>query len=492
MKSVEGKLMKTKKLKFALLFLTFILAVAIMACSADNKTTDTPDGAINTNEVEAPAEPETPQISDNLPEDLDFGGSDFRVLNAPSLSWNTVFFVEEQSGDLIDDAVYLRNAAVESRLNFKIEETLFDDQTVVMNTARKEILADSDSFDMAILIDRHALNLAQQGLVLPYNKLIYIDLSKEYWSQTLNKDMSIGNKLYFSYGDYNLTGYESTVTMLFNKKLLQDLNLEDPYKLVLDGKWTFDKFAEMALAARADLNGDGETDRFGYVTLDKHVLPSFWIAAGVRSVKKDENDLPYFSVPGDEKFGNVYEKIFAVTKGIDSFSGKDPGNDFRQRMSLFTRATFFEIQRYRDMEDDFGIIPHPKYDENQSQYYVRVGGGSLSIVPVTTPEADKISAILEALASESRKTLIPVYYEVGLQSKFSRDERSEEMLDLIFNHRIYDLGDTYWCDQLRDGVFAEMFTKDDMNLTSKMESIKASMDRTIQAAINAFAAIEID
>ena len=51
-----------------------------------------------------------------------------------------------------------------------------------------------------------------------------------------------------------------------------------------------------------------------------------------------------------------------------------------------------------------------------------------------------IPEILEAISRESKKQLVPAYYDVALQGKITRDEDSKEMLDLIFNNRMYDIG----------------------------------------------------
>lgn len=467
-----------------------IIVFTILLVSCGTESNNLNQGTSNADESSVITTLEILNDKDDLG-DFDFEGIPFRVLNAPSVSWNTIFYVEEMTGDLIIDSVFMRNKTVEDRFNFIIEENTLNDQGQVKTTARNEVLAGTDSFDMAILVDRDALSLAQEGFIYSMNDLTYIDTTKNYWSQTLNRDISISGELYFSYGDYNLTGYDYTIVMLFNKQLTENYNLENFYTLISDNKWTYDKFAECSIAVTDDLNGDGQMndeDRFGFVCMDKHVLPSFWIAGGVKSVDKDENDNPYFSVPGNEKFAEVYEKIFNITKDIGIFSSNTAL--FSQGKSLFTMSNFKGVGSLRDMTDDFGIIPFPKYDESQSEYYSRVGGGSFNIVPITAENVDMISVVLEGLASESRKSLIPDYYEVALKTKYIRDENSIEMLDLIFNSRIYDLGDTYWCTQLRDGVFAGMFTNNDRNLISKMESIKVTMDTVIGDAIEAFEALK--
>ena len=100
-----------------------------------------------------------------------------------------------------------------------------------------------------------------------------------------------------------------------------------------------------------------------------------------------------------------------------------------------------EIEGLRGMETDFGILPFPKYDENQANYLSLVNayiGSALSVPATANPEES--GAVLEAMAYESRYTLQPAYYDVMLKNKVSRDSDSEDMLKIIFGNMTYDIG----------------------------------------------------
>jgi hypothetical protein len=57
---------------------------------------------------------------------------------------------------------------------------------------------------------------------------------------------------------------DSTSTLVFNKKLIQDHALENPYEIVHNNRWTLDKMIEMTRGVAQDLNGDGIMDYTGY------------------------------------------------------------------------------------------------------------------------------------------------------------------------------------------------------------------------------------
>lgn len=479
-----------------------LIALLILTCTLLISCSNVDDSVIDTNaadtvEADNSTEATTEQVKDDLPA-FDFGGVDFNIWTTEREWLSNDIDTLETNGDILNDAVFERNAIVEERFNVVINSSLTLNREEI--DPKNSILAGDSDYHVLMQTDRTALTYAQEGLIYNLDDLSYIDVDKPYWSQSINKEISIQGKLYFSYGDFNLSSYDYTHVLTFNKKLINDFNLENLYDLVREGKWTYDKFNTMMQISTNDLNGDGimdDNDQFGYVSQPKHVLPCMWISAGEFSIKKNSNDEPEFNLATDEKFASVIEKIFNITWDTGSWY-QDKGADnadltlqnmFENNQALFNDSTFFNISKLRNMEADFGIIPYPKYDEIQNEYYSRVEGGRASIVPITNTEIEMISVIMEAMSATSYDLVIPAYYEIALKGKVSRDAESEDMLDIIKNGRIYDLGDTYWCDQLRDGIFQAMFRDNDRDFVSKMEAAKPKLDEAINKAIEAFASI---
>ena len=111
---------------------------------------------------------------------------------------------------------------------------------------------------------------------------------------------------------------------------------------------------------------------------------------------------------------------------------------------MFLDGNIKTLDRMRDMKSDFGIIPWPKFDESDEKYYTNVDAGcNLIGVPVSVSDPDRVSVILEALCAEGGKSVMPQYYEVALQTKYSRDDESVQMLDIIRDGRVFDIGYFY-------------------------------------------------
>ena len=481
--------MKPIKIACVLASMLCVFAIVCVSCTkapvGDGKTSDIENGGGEGQNADG--EKQTAIVGDDLPGDLDYGGYGFNIYTRE----NTAFYryiIEEEIGEILNDAVYKRTRNVEDRLNIAFGEVVYTGND---DAPRKLLLSGDNAYDMINARCSHALMYWMEGLILEIPDLPYVDLGKPYWNKTANESISLNNRQYVAIGDANLTVYDFAYVLLFNKKLIGEFGLPVPYDLVNAGKWTVDKMGETMKAVIADLNGDGLydlNDRYGYVARHSDVLPSFWIASGTLSVKKDQNDVPYFSA-GEEKFVNIFNKVYDVMwdGGAWYSKNKTPNANvpdtsiqlFMQNQSLYMDCQVSFIIQLRGMETDFGIIPYPKYDENQENYYARGAFYDSFIIPKSNPDLMRTSAVIEALNSESHKTVIPPYYEMCLKTRNSSDGECEAMLDLIFGNLIVDLGDSIWVDKIRDAVFRGMFESNNRNIASKLESMANSIQKDI-------------
>ena len=69
-----------------------------------------------------------------------------------------------------------------------------------------------------------------------------------------------------------------------------------------------------------------------------------------------------------------------------------------------------------------------------------------------------------------------------MKGKYSRDNQSSQMLDLLYETRVYDLGDSFWCDIIRDNFIKTMMTTNDRNLSSNLKKYKKIIVKTIENA----------
>ena len=153
-----------------------------------------------------------------------------------------------------------------------------------------------------------------------------------------------------------------------------------------------------------------------------------------------------------ERFFNVIDKLFVqlLDRGnnavcvVERKLGYDIGNAlFPQGQSLFYVDQVGGIDAMRKkMEDDFGIVPIPKYDEVQENYYsvFDTAYGTAYAIPTTQEDPDPAGRSLEVMGFYSQDTIYPAVIEKNILVKGIRDEESGKMLDIIFQNKFYELG----------------------------------------------------
>lgn len=428
--------------------------------------------------------------------EFNFNGYEFKMFSENNSGYcNSNLNFTEETGELINDAIYLRNRTIEERFNFTFKEIVGSNGTADANAVRASISAGDDAYDIVTLHMTRTFPMAMDGLLHPVSALPHIDLTKDYWFKDLNNSITVANYKFFATGMYDLTTYDYTHLLLFNKTILSDNELEDPYKLVKSDNWTFDKYSELAKAATKDLNGDGifdGSDRYGLVSRSNITLPAFWSGAGLRTVEKDASDIPYLNV-GKEAFITVISKAFEITWDNNSWYTKSGTNQsdsdkmFLNNQGLFLESSLFFIDNLRAMETDFGILPFPKYSKSQENYYCWTSC-TPAVVPITADSKalERASVILEAMSCESMKTVIPAVYEVALMARHTRDEESADMLNIIFENLLLDWGISIWDTQIRNGLFSPMFAANDRNLVSKVEALDEVIKKLSESMVEAF------
>ncbi|MCL1793319.1 MAG: hypothetical protein FWG34_05585 [Oscillospiraceae bacterium] len=485
--------MKTKKI--LCLLMAFAVAPSLLfSCSSSNDGGFSGDIENTEKAGDAEATTENPLYIDDLPE-KNYDKAKFKMMTFNDYDLTHFdLVIEEQIGEIVNDSIYLANRLVQDRFNIEFEQTYADSCWNMQNNLKKIVVSGTESCDAVLLLDRYAMNLAMEGKYFyTMKELPYVNLEKHYWDQQLQKDLTVGNVLYFTYGANMLSSYDLICFLVFNKQLVIDLGLENIYELVRNGKWTIDKMYEMAAQATLDLDGDGKMtkdDRYGVLCSPNYYYPGFWAAERIPLIGKDADDMPFFNVPGNEKLFTLFDKLYDYA---NSGSEYIPDWSMISCLPLFTRgqglisnATMYAVQSLRDMEIDYGIIPYPSlYEKNPGEpYSTRLCLGIPLVVPVTA-DPERASVILEALASEYQKRVIPAYYDVAVQTKSTRDEESIEVLDMLLANRFIDLGDTVWMDSARS-QYEGLFQNKNNTFQSVTEKIEAKVAKTLEKAIEAF------
>lgn len=360
--------------------------------------------------------------------------------------------ITEETGDVIDDAVYKRNLKVEDELKVKFK---YDSRTghgneysSWLSTLNSSILAGDNAYQLAGGYGYRLSTEALSGNFMDLADNPYIDFTKPWWPSNIIEAADIGGKITMAFGNIDPVYYDSTYAVFFNKVIAEDNKLNDIYQLVNDGKWTLDKFLEYSQAAADDLNGDSkmtEEDRYGVLFDTAMSIDAFINSCDIKITSRDSDGLPKL-IGLSEKYINVQQKLRSAIHNSDHVSYGNENNStlFMSGKALFMPVSLKSAHTLRAMDDDFGIIPYPKYNEEQEKYITHnsIGNTTAYLVPITS-DAELAGCVLEALAYYGYKDILPEYYERALKGKGTRDDESAAMLDLIFANIEFEFTQIY-------------------------------------------------
>ena len=430
-----------KKLLLSALTCMFV-AFTLTACS--EKTENTSENRENVSETVPTAdnpddmeEERTVRYLDSLPEEMDFGGRSIRFVLSEGENGNITelsIWAEEDTGEVVDTAVFNRNLTVMERLNIQIEKP--DVAQGDSNTSRvvhTSVKSGTPDADICGAYQYGGITLAADGLLFNLNnpdRFPYNDFEREYWGTDYMKAMSAdGEKYFWSTGDLSLRYTGGMYVTYANATMFQNYYPEENlYAVVDEGSWTMDTLGSYASGVWVDVNADGKKDKkdkFGFVL--QSIDPTDGMAAGcmVEFSSRNEEGFPVITINNEHTYA-FWDKFYSLMFENEG-SMLNPESDdsvsimtnFGAGQYLMTCDKLFQSPIYlREMEDDFLILPMPKLNEEQPHYNTRIHDScTIFGAPLCVSDTDCISAVLEAMASEACQVVTPAYYEIALKVK---------------------------------------------------------------------------
>lgn len=499
------------KRTLAMILALLMLSAAAVSCSdsTDNANVDTGSTSQTTNntpnaENEAVEEEEETRATANVPKDSNFDGYTFNIHCSSNSEYSVIqndFAAEELSGEAINDAKYNRLIKVGDRLNITIQtiEAASSGSDTGYNEISRDVTAGTHSFDLATACGYATSKLAMNNYLMDLKTVPYLGLEQEWWDQVANRDLAILDMLFYTTGDITTSDNDATYCVMFNKNLINDYQMENPYEMVDNGTWTIDKFMEMASAVSLDLDGNGifdTNDRYGALVWDDTMM-GIVNCTGEKCATVNSDGLLELTL-NSEKTASILDKIYSFAQNKEVVYAYQRANwsdsllvtMFSGDQSLFLTQLIQLVPKMREMDSDFGILPYFKYDEAQEGYYTTIGSwhSVFVCVPNGQENAERTGIITEVLASESYE-LTEAYYEKTLKGKTTRDEESSAMLDIIFANRVYDLGWYYQFGGYNEGVMNQ-FRNYKNEFASLYKTSEKVANKVIQKTNEAFREIK--
>ena len=417
-----------------------LLAGILASCGEAAETPKTAENTPSGEEVtEAVTEYVDPRPALGL-EDKDFGGKKYRIScynpdDAASL------FAESTNGEAVNDAVFERNKLLEEKYNFElyveVTDENYDNQCKAI---AKLVQAGDDAFELTYGHVVGSPNNAIAGYYVNLYDIPNLNFENPWWPQQSVKEMTVYNKMFTICSGINYRQLAEAKVIFFNKEMLTANDMEFPYQTVRDGKWTIDKLIAATKGLYHDLNGDGkadENDQFGYATYPQQ--NGFLVSCNTPVLSPTADGGREISVMTDRTVSLVEQVYSWYYESGDVFLTVDGNKDNKPYVgdvfgSGHAAFAFSKLnvanEHYRSDDISYGVVPQPKFDESQSDYYV-FACPSLFSVPMSAQDLDFVGFIFEAMTYYGYYDVIPKFYEITVKGKIADSPDDAEMLSII-------------------------------------------------------------
>ncbi len=494
-----------KKFVVLLLLFTMLLGVLLSSCNGDGKV----DQSSPSSGESQPITNESSEAEQLLVPHLgkrDLGGFTltFLATNRDSKSYTTLIVPDELNEEPINDAAYNRNELIKNEYNCEIEVIWTDPQNAYVQKVSNDVLSGVSDYNVCITSVQPLAQLALAKNLFDLNAIKNSNLSLDspWWDQSANESMTILGKLFFATGDITVLDEENTQCIYFNKDMVDNYKLENPYQLVYDGKWTIDAMHELCLEVGTPggdgiMNMDGD-DTYGFVgtAFDTYKLI---IAANCPQIERDGDGNPVIAMT-NERNVNAFNKVKAfmndracVAWMEQYYRWDDYDNNVKCKAHFYNGQALFLCDYVSAVGSQlmagttfrYGVLPTPKYDEDQEYYVDGIDPPhffGIAIPKMPDADLDKITFILDAMSYLSKQNVTPLYYELTLKEKRFRDDDAPKMLDLIFEHRCVDLSIIFnWNNCIQ---YYNQLVGSNGNVVSFMESHTEGMQTAMDETMN--------
>ncbi len=448
-----------KKFEIISAILALLMIVSVFASCAGSKTDETTQAAVTDATPEASVgDEETTYSADNVIQATDLENHVFKILS-PVHDWAIVEMTcEDITGDQIKDAICERQARVEERLNCKIEETVLGSNYADrIRTVAKG--GSEDAFDLAQMTTYDAYALFLEGYLADMAKIDSMNLENPWWEKRFNDEVNLAGRRYIAFGNESLIFYSSFYLFVFNKEMVVNYSLDDPYELVASKQWTWDKAYEM-MKVVADDGQDGSCDPgtddvlgiVGHVNHSRNLIFSSGISICQRD---DENMLTYDGL--SQNYIDAFAKFtrYFITDSAAAISGcshnkyagytgqsglKNYISVFVEGKSLFLTTGTNEIITIRESPTEYGIVVVPMYSADQESYVTPVYSAAEGIViPEATLDTERSGLFAEAMGAYSYRNIIDKHINVVLHYRVANDPTAIEMINLAYANGLIDV-----------------------------------------------------
>ncbi|HIX91372.1 MAG TPA: extracellular solute-binding protein [Firmicutes bacterium] len=335
------------------------------------------------------------------------------------------------SDDEVIAARSVATRAVEDKYNALIITDLVDSQSM-LDAALEAVAADMYYADLLAVPLSRLGSFMQAGILMNMYSLPYTDYTKSYYYDVTDEAV-FGGELMAAYGAANFNP-EQLSCVYFNRDLIAEYSLDNPYDLVYSGDWTWEELARLSreVNAAAGVYGHG-TD----YTTDEYISGAA-LSMGIDYVTNRANQAPFVSYMAEDKLANdangIVDILYRMLYNNSALAPEGDSSDlFTSGELLFDFGSLEKMTSLTNRDVNWGILPYPKYDEEQRHYLSPLSSDApVFCALASTPNYETSGLILEALNASYYGYTNEIYMNERINYCL-RDNDSINMLELILD-----------------------------------------------------------
>ena len=205
-----------------------------------------------------------------------------------------------------------------------------------------------------------------------------------------------------------------------------------------------------------------------------------------------ENGRPVLNLNTERQVSIVerlYDLFYQENRSCLLTNGADQCTMFANGQILFLTAIIMHAPNYmRDMEDTYIALPMPKYDETQQSYYTIISPASSMVFGIPSSVSDKefASVIFDALSYEGNQKVIPAFFEASMKKKYSRDQLTAQVFDLLRESTYIDFGIVYDGNVGMSTLISSMMSKKSTDFASSYAALEPKALTQYETVLEAF------
>lgn len=444
----------------------------------------------------------TPEVPPSGSEETDAGGyldslpgndTGYTELRAVAYETNCIPKETAEDASEVDRALCLRDRVIRERYGIDIRYTSVTAKTAV-DAMRRSATSGDNTFNVFLYQAQELMMLATEDCLQNLSGVRYLDLTQDWYNQSLNRNLMLQGRLYCTAGQYSQWYFGAPICMVYNKTVMTDHGISDIDALVDDGDWTLETLKQLCtdsnITADSDQNGVMDVRDTYMIAAYSPVLYGLFASAGGHfSTLNGETGSIELNIADTGSIGRLDAIIGAFNSSATFYSTaiKDVEDVFSGGRALFFYAPLGFTADLIDVSFDYGIIQTPKLNATQKEYISCANPQSNFCFGIPRglgqDETEFVGLMMEAYNYMSSQLVKPAKYDTFMKFRVADDPRSSARLDQMFEGLYFDMNLVMDFGKTRTLINQTIFNETTNRYVSSVKASQTLIDDDIKALL---------